>query len=448
MTQHSTEQIPAQHVGSRLQRVRQERDLRLVDVAQGIVSVGYLSMIEQGQRRPSPSVIKALARRLDVDVAVLEADSLGSPKLDDVLLWQDACWNFARGEFEAAAREFEAIIAKQSTMVPNATRWLARTYFEQGRCDDALALLVRPVASMCEPHDRWTSVFIDLLAGLCLLKLGDLDAAEQRLRKAGDDAREHLDGSNLHMYALGYLGRCQVRRGHMQGALSAFTECYERMDLLMPGSNLEALALHCRDASESARAAEDLIGAVRWSERANVYANMRRVAAHGATLALEIAAFHIRLGTTADIQRAEEMARNIVACMTSEHNAGHRSRAYLIMGEVALRRGDADAAFAAADAAVAASANWDRPWVHAMRAQAWELRGDTDQALREAEAAAELVARTTGSLRRTDELAEPWEVLAGLFRRLGQPERAWDCMRNAVAGAGVPTALVELATSR
>ena len=94
------------HLGRRLQQTRQQRGLRLVDVAKGIVSVGYLSMIEQGQRRPSPEVIRALARRLDVDVAVLEADSLGSPRLDDVMQWQDACWSFAQGDLHDAAQRF------------------------------------------------------------------------------------------------------------------------------------------------------------------------------------------------------------------------------------------------------------------------------------------------------------------------------------------------------
>ena len=443
--QTAPQRLSPSHVGSRLQRVRQDRGLRLVDVARGIVSVGYLSMIEQGQRRPSDSVIKALAKRLDVDVAVLESDSLGSPRLDDVLAWQDACWWFSQQQFDEAARAFEGIIRQQSSMVPNATRWLARTYFEQGRCDDALTLLMRPVAALCEPHDLWTAVYIDLLSGLCLLKLGDLDAAEESLQRAADAAREHLPGSNLHMYSLGYLGRCHVRRGHMQAALHVLTECYATMDLLAPGSNLESLALQCRGLAEAARASEDLVSAIRLNERANVYANMRRVATHGAMIALEIAAFHLRIGAAPDLARASQIAERVIMTMSGERTAGIRSRASLVLAEVALRNSDADAASAAVERAKAALPDWDRPWVHAVEALIWELRGDSPKALQAAEAAAAAIGETAEGLRRTDELTEPWEVLAGLFRRLGESERAWQCMRNAVKGAGVPIALVQLA---
>ncbi|NDB18270.1 MAG: XRE family transcriptional regulator, partial [Actinobacteria bacterium] len=94
------------HIGHRLHQIRKERGLRLSDVARDIVSVGYLSMIEQGQRTPSSQVLRALAARLDVDQAVLESGSFASARLADVIELQEAMWHHVIGDYPEAIRRY------------------------------------------------------------------------------------------------------------------------------------------------------------------------------------------------------------------------------------------------------------------------------------------------------------------------------------------------------
>ena len=448
LNENPTQDITAPHIGTRLQRARRERGMRLIDVARGVVSVGYLSMIEQGQRRPSPEVVRALAKRLDVDIAVLEAGSFSSPKLHDLVQWQDACWTFVVGDFDAAAQQFADIIERQSTMVPAATRWLARTLFSLERTEEALRLLRRPVASLREPHDRWTAVYIDLLSGMCLLRMGDLEAAEVLLQSAATVGGAELTGTSMHLTALAYLGRCRVRRGFMQGALAAFKECSEQLDLLVPGGNLVALARGCRETAVNARDNNDLVSAVRWNERANILMNVCHAAEHGSALALEISAFHLRLETPDALDTASVFPKRILMCMTSAAHAESRSRSQFLLAEIALRQKDGVTAKEKVQAGMHEDPNFDAPWAAALRAQAEHLLGNLDEARSFADEACALIRTTAGRLRRSDSLVEPWECLADLYQRLNESEKAWECMREAAVGAGIPKSLVVLTAAR
>lgn len=60
------------HIGQRIRYYRHIRDLSQTDLARRAnVNQGYLSAIEKGRRRPSPSSLHALAVALDVPPAVL-----------------------------------------------------------------------------------------------------------------------------------------------------------------------------------------------------------------------------------------------------------------------------------------------------------------------------------------------------------------------------------------
>ena len=60
------------HIGQRIKFFRQRMGLKQTELAQRAkVNQGFLSEIERGRRRPSPSALKALAVALDVPPAVL-----------------------------------------------------------------------------------------------------------------------------------------------------------------------------------------------------------------------------------------------------------------------------------------------------------------------------------------------------------------------------------------
>jgi SOS-response transcriptional repressor LexA len=60
------------HIGQRIRYYRQQMGLKQTELAhRASVNQGFLSEIERGRRRPSPSALKALAAALDVPTAVL-----------------------------------------------------------------------------------------------------------------------------------------------------------------------------------------------------------------------------------------------------------------------------------------------------------------------------------------------------------------------------------------
>ena len=64
------------HIGQRIRYYRRLRELKQIELAhKANVNQGYLSEIERGRRRPSPTSLKALAVALDVPPAVLIGES-------------------------------------------------------------------------------------------------------------------------------------------------------------------------------------------------------------------------------------------------------------------------------------------------------------------------------------------------------------------------------------
>jgi transcriptional regulator with XRE-family HTH domain len=58
-------------LGRRIRETRLAAGLTQAEVADGVVSVAYLSRIETGERRPSPRILEHIADRLETEVATL-----------------------------------------------------------------------------------------------------------------------------------------------------------------------------------------------------------------------------------------------------------------------------------------------------------------------------------------------------------------------------------------
>ncbi|MBF8186621.1 helix-turn-helix domain-containing protein [Nonomuraea sp. K274] len=97
-------------VGRRIRELRQEQGLlQAALVKPGLLSAGYLSLIESGRRRPSPEVLRYLAEQLGTT-----PDHLATGRQPD--LWQETERRLAFAELalqhataEDALREFEAV---------------------------------------------------------------------------------------------------------------------------------------------------------------------------------------------------------------------------------------------------------------------------------------------------------------------------------------------------
>jgi transcriptional regulator with XRE-family HTH domain len=437
---------PTTHIGQKIQRVRRDRGLRLADVAKGIVSIGYLSMIESGQRTPSDDVLRAISERLEVDVVVLEAESFASARLHDVLALQEAQIEFAMSDYSAASARSRRIIREHPAMAPEATRLLARIEFRQQNVPESLALIRRPVCEVLPPGDWLTEISNDLLAGLALLRSGDMDAAHESLRNAVAQAQEHFAGTDLHATSLLFLGRCQLRRGFLAMAADSFTQCLAAINSLSGGPVGNSAAQHWRNMAAQARANGDLVAAVRWNERAITMLTEARLASHRLRMAMECAAFLMRVGTVDAIDKAADIIHRMRNSLGAGSDGHTRTDVHLLAAELANRQHDYQGALALVDIAIQGVPGEDLAWGSVQRALAYEGLGDLVQAREQADVARGNIEKHPVKLRKTDELVEPWELLARLYKRLGEPQIAWECMRNAAYGAGLSPSLALLTT--
>jgi tetratricopeptide (TPR) repeat protein len=131
-----------------------------------------------------------------------------------------------------------------------------------------------------------------------------------------------------------------------------------------------------------------------------------------------------------DLTTAEQVCQQILSA-TPQHGG-----AWALLTETALQRGRPDAALVCANRAVALTP--DDPIAHIMRAKCLLVAGEAPDALREAEAAAQLVGSAPAAL----------DALGAIFGLLGLHARALELFRRAVAArSDVPQYLFNLAAT-
>lgn len=428
---------PTTHIGQKLHEIRKQRGLRLTDVARGIVSVGYLSMIEQGQRTPSPQVLSALAARLDVDQAVLEAGSFASARLTDVIEIQEALWHHLIGDYSEAIRRYRQVLKRGSTVAGEATRGISRSLLRAGEPQEALHMVRRRAAALFTVGDWATEAGNSLTAGLCLLQLGDLSAAHESLQHAADITGLHAPGSDMHLSSLVYLGRCQLRRGLVSAANSSFQSFLSDFSSLRPMHTLATTASHWWVQAFEQIGSHDLVGAIRTRERALALRSLVATADVKLRMAVECVGYLVRARSSESLAMAAQAAHQLRTVQMSDVDPRVRSNLLLVSAEVALAMHAPHDALEFVDEAVSVVPSPDLAWASMIRALAYETLADLEAARENADEARARVGSVTEFSRSSDEVTEPWEVLAAFYRRLGDDDTAWECMRLAVAGAGI-----------
>ena len=137
------QEIDTHVLGDRLRAARLARDWTQTDLAGDFVSVGYVSRIESGQRRPNTAVLEQLASRLDIAIDELLRGPTAREQ-DAIKLSLDfAELSLETGEVveaEASARTARdrARTVAHTEMAERAQFLVARALEAQGRLDDAI----------------------------------------------------------------------------------------------------------------------------------------------------------------------------------------------------------------------------------------------------------------------------------------------------------------------
>jgi transcriptional regulator with XRE-family HTH domain len=168
--------------GHGLKALRLERGLTQAALADGILSAGYLSRLESGERMPTPHVVERLAERLGVPAARLETVA-GQPPLAQVLA------TVASADPDETTTDALADALRADESRNPALRWqalwlLARMRGDQGRREEEHGLLTELVALSEELGSaELTARTHTRLAG-CAQVLGDAETARRHAETA------------------------------------------------------------------------------------------------------------------------------------------------------------------------------------------------------------------------------------------------------------------------
>jgi transcriptional regulator with XRE-family HTH domain len=145
------QEIRPYELGSRLRAARLARGWTQTELAGDLVSVGYVSRLESGHRRPNAEVLEALAQRLGVSIDQLLRGPT-APEQDEIRLALDfaelSLENGEHAEAEMRAREARdrAYAIVHGDLADRASFLVARALESQGHVDDAI-LELEPLVS-------------------------------------------------------------------------------------------------------------------------------------------------------------------------------------------------------------------------------------------------------------------------------------------------------------
>lgn len=423
-------------VGGKLRQARMDAGMRLADVAEGIVSVGYLSMIEQGQRTPTATVLKQLAHRLGIAEAEVQRRSDEAMEIHEVCRLHAAMWADVEGDSVEAETLFSALATSPSSVQIDARWSLAHIRLRQHRDVEALDTgldLLRDPMFESNPHFE---LAVQVFVASALLKVGEVRVAITNLEASRAELELRSDSSMLSAFTKLILVRAYLQAGRTPEALALVDdiEDYAGNIRTLPELRVRAeswWALRARSLGDS-----DLVGAVRFSERAmGLIQELWRADALVIMLA-EVATLRLRFQGAAGRERCRGILEHLQQAVSGEPSNRVAAAVWLTSAELALVEGQPEQALHCVDHLEQIKPGADLSWPPMVRARAYLALGQIDEALKHARTVKEELRPAIEGMYRATQFAEPWEALARLFRELGSMDEAWECMRIAMRGAG------------
>ncbi|WP_188113531.1 helix-turn-helix domain-containing protein [Nocardioides humilatus] len=422
-------------LGARLRAARLARGWTQTDLAGGEVSVGYVSRIESGTRRPNLAVLTSLASRLGTPIEQLLL-GMSATQYDDIRLGLDyAELALETGEAvdaERQARE-QLAVAEEASLADLSHRGrylLARALETNGDLDGAILELETLVASA--PGPMVITGGIALVR--CYKETGDLSLAievgerlEARITDAGLD---HCDEAVL--FAVNLAGT-YIRRGDLHKASRICAEAVRRADEL---GSARARAGAYWNASLVQAQRGDTSAAAPLASRALALLSEGNDARNLARLRAKLGELQLQL----DPPLIDEAQRNLRRAR-EEMSASSASEVDLAATDIRIAQshvmaGEPEVALELTGRAEEAAG----PRAASVHAEARVVRGQALAALgRGADAHASYteamhILTAAGADR---SVAQLWFELAGLMEEAGDLDRAREAYRNAASTTGL-----------
>lgn len=430
--------IDPAELGQRVRAARVAKGMTQTDLAGADVSVGYISRIEAGQRRPNLQVLTDLCARLGTPVEQLLM-GVAPQELEQIKLNLDfAELSLESGEAQTAelqARDARAA-AEAASLKEHAYRarfLIARALEAQGLVDDAVieleALLTPRVGNVLH-------IKVGIALSRCYRESGDFAKAVE----VGEMLLEHLedtplDGTDEAVQLAVTLAAAYYTRGDISQAVRVCRRAVTKAEGL-ESSVARASAYWNASVFEAARGA--VRDAIPLAERALALLAEGQDARNLGRLRTTLGIMQLRMDPPM-IDEAQQQLRQAAVefqwCSASPLDIGRNelalARAHYLAGdidsaqEISARIHDEAKAVSPVMAADAKS----------LEGQVYAARGEVQAAV-SAYREAVMVLTGAGSDR---EAAEMWFELAGLLEDVNEYDAARDAYRSAAAASGVQT---------
>lgn len=195
-----TESDPRNALGSRIRTLRLERKMSQAEVAAGMLSASYVSLVESGRRQPAASALQHIADQLGVDAGYLRDGIDAEVRRRARLELGHAELALSRGDVDDAYRRFvelEGVAGLGEEQQRQVRMGRAEAAERRGDLEEALRVL----AELADQARRASAVhpWMDVAEALCRCyrEAGDLDLAiatgEEAMRHAADIGLEASD---------------------------------------------------------------------------------------------------------------------------------------------------------------------------------------------------------------------------------------------------------------
>ncbi|PSL08363.1 transcriptional regulator with XRE-family HTH domain [Haloactinopolyspora alba] len=423
-------------VGQRIRSRRLELGLSQAEIAEGMLSPSYVSLVESGRRQPAASALAHIAERLRIDVEYLRDGVDASVRTRARLALGRAEVALREGRAEEAYQQFTELMGDpglNDEQDRQARLGRANARERNGDLEGAIELLneLADEARQSPEVQSWLDVAIALTR--CYDRAGDFDMAiqvgEEARRAAGDLGLESTD----EYIRLGctVLGAYQSR-GDLVRSKSLSAELVAAADKIgaphTRGAAYWNASLVAESRGELALALNLVDRALAMFGEGDDLRNLARLKVAHAWLLLQ--------GTEPKAQEALDILDGVAESIKRYGGSvdvaayhKHRADALALLGRL-------DEAKAAVDESLRELG--DQPRVGAALARLTLARivraqGDVDGSIREAVLAASMLE----SMGATRVAAAAWRELADLYRDLGRTDSAMDAYDNALRSVRV-----------
>lgn len=423
--------------GRRIRELRTRLGLSQEQVGGGVVTPGYVSLIESGGRKPSSKALAQIADALGVtaDYLVSGVDAAAAELAD--LEIRDLELELVAGSGDVLER-IETLGRSELTALQGEQVQVLRARALELRGDLSGAIEVLESLGRAQSSSAPVSWLRNALAlSRCYREIGDLSRAIDVGEKALDRVRGFdIAGSDAEIELLSTTAFAYIERGDiaharylLEGGLAVANERGSRRARGATLWNLSHVAKESGDFSLAREMADRALGL--FAEESDTR-NLARLRNHLAVVLFE--------SNDTDLDRVQELLVGARADLASAGSATDVAYCDTELARVSIARGDAGRAIEHARSALQSVDQSSLESARALMAsaRAWRVLGDEDAGLD----AMRLATESLESMGARRQAAKGWVELASLYEERGQLKEALEFHRRAARIVGLESSLV------